>query len=287
MGRARSATRVVRRAGAADWLELTLLGIFDESEVEAGHRRLAFSISPQIAILKASIELIRSAILREDKIRNDPEEHADYLAVSQLGFRIVNDVGAATKLLDCGYFIQAAGLLRDLSEIGMLALFFADAPGEVRQWRKLQGRQQSSKYGPTALRKKLQLQNSEKLAFLDERFQLFSDYGAHPSSTSIIAHHDGKRFHTGPHVNETLYINTYKDLAHLVWCVTDACGDAYASIFGMYVADVCPDEARQFLLTREILNSALRTQEGETQVIDAHPEGTAAALAKGGVVAGV
>lgn len=88
-------------------------------------------------------------------------------------------------------------------------------------------------------------------------------------------------------MNETLYINTYKDLAHLVWCVTDACGDAYASIFGMYVADVCPDEARQFLLTREILNSALRTQEGEAQVIDAHLEGTAETLAQGETLAGV
>ncbi|WP_210245876.1 hypothetical protein, partial [Rhizobium straminoryzae] len=64
------------------------MGIFDESEVEAGHRGLAFSISSQIEILKASIELIRSAIKIEDRIRNDLQEHADYLAASLLGFRI-------------------------------------------------------------------------------------------------------------------------------------------------------------------------------------------------------
>ncbi|WP_185969998.1 hypothetical protein, partial [Rhizobium straminoryzae] len=174
--------------------------------------------------------------------------------------RIINDVGAATKLLDCGYFVQAASLLRDLSEIGILALLFASSPDELRRWRKLQGRKQSNEYGVAALRRRPELQNSEKRAFLDQRFRLFCDYGAHPSSTSVIAHHDGKMFHTGPHVNETLYINTYRDLAHLVWCVTDACVDAYASIFGVSAADVCPDETRKFLLAREILTSVLKSE---------------------------
>lgn len=222
------------------------MSIFDEREVEASHHRLASTISAQVEVLVASADLIRKALLHQDIVRSDPEEHADYLAVSQqFGFRLVNDIGAATKLLDSGYFVQAAGLLRDIAEIGMLALYFVEAPKEVRRWRKLTGRDLSNAFGPGALR--LKLKGSAKLAFLNERFRLFSDYGTHPSPTSIIAHHDGIRFHIGPHINEQLYMTTYSDLANLTWHTTDACGDTYFSIFNVSAADLYPTETQRFI----------------------------------------
>ncbi|WP_105401109.1 hypothetical protein [Neorhizobium sp. T7_12] len=222
------------------------MSIFDEREVEAGHHRLASTVSAQVEVLVASADLIRKALLHLSVARHDPEEHADYLAISQLlGFRLVNDIGAATKLLDSGYFVQAAGLLRDIAEIGMLALYFVEAPNEVRRWRKLTGRNLSNEFGPGALR--LKLKGSAKLAFLNERFRLFSDYGTHPSPTSMIAHHDGTRFHIGPHVNEQLYVTSYSDLANLTWHTTDACGDAYFRIFNVYAADLYPTETQRFI----------------------------------------
>lgn len=223
------------------------MSIFDESEVEAGHHRLASAVSAQVDVLVASVDLIRKALLHQDIARADPEEHADYLAISQLGFRVVNHVGAATKLLDCGYFVQAAGLLRDITEIGMLALYFTEVPEDVRQWRKLTGKDQWKKFGPMKLNAKPQLKDSARFAFLYEKFHFFSDYGTHPSSTSIIAHHDGNRFHIGPHINKRLYVNTYSDLANLTWHTTDACGDAYFSIFNVSAAGLYPTETRRFI----------------------------------------
>ncbi|WP_454287305.1 hypothetical protein [Rhizobium arsenicireducens] len=224
------------------------MSIFDESSVEASHNRLASSVSAQVEALAASVDLIRKALLYQDIGRHDPKDHGDYLAVSQLGFRVVNDVGAATKLLDCGYFVQAASLLRDIAEIGILALHFAVSPRDITLWRSLNGRNQSNQFGPPALRRKPHLKDSSKLSYLDERFNLFSDYGAHPSTTSIIAHHNGVRFHIGPHFNENIYIDTYRDLADLTWHVTDACGDAYCAAFHISVADILPSETQRFRL---------------------------------------
>ncbi|MBP2561081.1 hypothetical protein J2857_003850 [Neorhizobium galegae] len=223
------------------------MSIFDEREVEAGHHRLASAISAQVEVLVASTDLLRKALLHQDVARHDPEEHADYLAASQLGFRIVNQVGAATKLLDCGYFVQAAGLLRDIAEIGMLALYFTEIPEDVRQWRKLSGKDQWKKFSPMKLNTKPRLKGTARFASLYEKFHFFSDYGTHPSSTSIIAHHDGNRFHIGPHVNAQLYINTYSDLANLTWHTTDACGNAYFSIFSVSAADLYPKETQRFI----------------------------------------
>ncbi len=224
------------------------MAIFDESSIEASHNRLASAISAQVEALAASVDLIRKALLYQDIGRSDAENHADYLAVSQLGFRVVNDVGAATKLLDCGYFVQAAGLLRDISEIGMLALHFSVSPQEITLWRSLDGRRQSNKFGPKTLRENAKLRDSNKLSYLDERFRLFSDYGTHPSTTSIIAYHDGLRFHIGPHFNENIYLKTYHDLADITWHVTDACGDAYYAIFKVSAADILPAEMQRFQL---------------------------------------
>jgi hypothetical protein len=224
------------------------MSIFDTSSVEASHRRLASSLSPQLEALAASADVIRKALLYQDVARSDPQDHSDYLAVSQLGFRVSNNAAATTKLLDCGYFVQAASLLRDLCELGMLALHFSISPQDLRLWRSLSGRNQSNQFGPKALRKSLGPVLNKKLSYLDQRFRLFSDYGSHPSVTSIIAHHDGERFHIGPHFNQSIYVNTYRDLAEITWHVTDACGDAYRAIFRKSVAEIFPVESQRFQL---------------------------------------
>lgn len=222
------------------------MSIFDESvsEVEASHQRLASVVSDEVEVLVACADLIRKTLLYQDIARHDAEEHADYLAVSQLGFRLVNDMGAATKLLDCGYFVQAAAVIRDIAEIGMLALYFAQEPEKARAWR-LALNERYKKFGRRALSGKVN--DGRKFAFLDRHFNTFSEYGTHPSSTAIIAHFDGTRLHIGPHFNEALYRYTIRDLAILSWHVTDACGDAYLKLFHVSVADLYPAETHRFV----------------------------------------
>ena len=220
------------------------MSLFDESSVEAGHHRLASSISGEVEVLNAATDLICKALLAQDKPRDDPEEHARFLTISMLGFRIVNGVAATTKLLDCGYFVQAAGLCRDIAEVGMLALHFAEEPGEIAVWQKLTGKKQHEQFGPGALRRKVL--DKGKIRILDQSFKTFSDYGTHPSTASIIAHHDGTHFQFFPYINEPLFINTYKDLAVLTWRSTDACGDAYRAIFGLGVNEILPLQTKRF-----------------------------------------
>jgi hypothetical protein len=219
------------------------MSIFDESIVEAGHQRLASTISAEIEALVASTDLIRKALLHQDRPRNDPDCHADYLAASSLGFRIVNNVGAASRLLDCGYFVQAAALFRDIAEIGMLVLAFSATPDSLRDWRNSVEKRYRT-FGRTKLRE--MAADRVKFNFLDQYFNAYSEYGAHPSSISIIAHHDGLQFQIGPHVNAELYRKSYRELAVLTWHVTDAAGDAYKSIFKSDLSQTFPDEAQRF-----------------------------------------
>ncbi|RCW27961.1 hypothetical protein DFR48_102455 [Ciceribacter lividus] len=206
--------------------------------------RLAFSLSAQFEVMDASLDLIEKAVLLQDIGRSDPEDHATYLAVSVLAFRATNDMRAAKKLLNCGYFVQAASLLRDIAEIGMLALYFAEFPERLPDWRRSEGTNRHNRYGRSKLRKAISEQG--KFEYLDQYFDLFSEYGTHPSSASIMAHHDGQRFYVGPHFNETIYRRSIMDLASLVWHVTDACGSAYRSLFNTSLEDALAKELARF-----------------------------------------
>jgi hypothetical protein len=219
------------------------MSLFDESEVEAGHKRLASSVSVHIEALTASVDLIEKALMAENKIRTNSADHADYTAISILGYRVVNDVAAATKLLDCGYFIQAAALGRDISEVGMLALYFAENPDKLSEWR-LSEEQRRKLFGRPAL--KSSILNTKKFEFLDEYFSLFSGFGTHPSAASIIAHHDGIQLQRFPYVNEKLYLDIHADIAFLTWHVVDAFGDAYRAFFGKEARSLFPAETDRF-----------------------------------------
>lgn len=202
-------------------------------------------------VLVASADLIRKALQYQDIQREKPEEHADYLAISQLGFRVVNDIGAATRLLDCGYFVQAAGLCRDIAEVGMLALLFSEKPETLRDWRTA-GELRYRRFGRPAL--KGEISQAEKFQLLDGFFNTFSQFGTHPSAETLIAHHDGSHFHIGPHINKRLYIDLHRDLAFLTWHTTDACGDAYRAIFGIRAEELFPEETQRFIDSWEAIS---------------------------------
>jgi hypothetical protein len=232
------------------------MSIFDESSVEAGHKRLASSISTSVEALAASTDLIRKVVLYEDKARIDAGEHADYLTASILSCRIVNDVGAATKLLDCGYFTQAASMYRDISETAMLMMYFSERPEELKIWREA-GESRYKKFSRGNL--SVNIADKKRFDFFNKYFNSFSEFGTHPSPASIVAHLSGNQRHIGPHVNEELYILLYRDLSILVWDATDICGIAYKAIFKDETESIFPSETARFRSAWQIVADIVST----------------------------
>lgn len=220
------------------------MSIFDTSSVEAGHRRLASSLSEYSAAFEATAVLVDKALLRQNFLRPDPEEQARFLALSQLGFRLVNDIGAAIKLLEAGYFVQAAAFGRDMAEIGMLAIHFAGNPDDLSKWTKLEGRQRHQSFGRPQLKK---TEAPEEFDYFNNEFNFFSEYGTHPSFQSIAAHWDGEQLHVGPHINQSLFQNSYKRLAVLAWRAANIGGLVYEAVFTHPVAELLPKEFNLFL----------------------------------------
>lgn len=220
------------------------MSIFDESEVEAGHKRLASSVSTHIEVLIAATDLTRKVLLSKGLVRDNPADHANYLATSMLGFRFVNGIGAVTKLLDCGYFIQAAAIGRDIAEVGMLALYFSENPRKLPEWRQIPREDRYKMFGRPQLSKSIR--DRPRYDFLNVYFEQFSEFGAHPSSVSILPHHDGHDFQIGPHINQQLYINLHSDIAYLSWHVVDVFGDAYRVMYRSDASEVFPVETTRF-----------------------------------------
>lgn len=214
------------------------MSLFDESEVVAGHQRLPASIAGSTATLHACADLIRKVLLAHS-IKNDDE-----IAVSLLGFRIVNDVAASTKLAECGYFPQASALLRDLAEIGALALHFSNQSGQISIWRGLRDKERYNRFGWSKIKKHL---DDDKRRFLNDYFGLFSELGTHPSSASFAFHNKGGVLQIGPHINQKHFVRLHQDMARLSWHVTDAAGDCWNSLTGEDAAALFPTEQKAFV----------------------------------------
>ncbi|KQZ78239.1 hypothetical protein ASD64_12915 [Mesorhizobium sp. Root157] len=189
------------------------MGIFDESDIEASHKRLASSIHIYVEALCAATDLIRKALLLAPTSSNDAERAGDLIAGSVLGYRVVNDIGAATKLIDCGYFAQGSALFRDIAEIGMLALLFSKKPEQLREWRKA-GKRRHGEFGRSSIKKILG--GEVEFLFFDYYFDAFSQFGTHPSAESIYFHVENNMFQIGPHYNGNVYVKSYHHLAILV-----------------------------------------------------------------------
>lgn len=228
------------------------MSIFDTSSVEAGHRRLASSLSQYTAALEATGILVDAALLRQNFVRPDPEEQSRFLALSQLGFRLVNDIGAAIKLLEAGYFVQAAAFGRDMAEIGMLAIHFAGNPDDLSRWTRLEGTDRHNAFGRSKLKKRVA---PDEFDYFDDQFNFFSGFGTHPSFQSIAAHWDGERLHVGPHINHSLYRNSYRQLAVLAWRAADVGGLVYKAVFHDTVATLVPTEFTSFVHHGKVLKS--------------------------------
>lgn len=227
------------------------MGIFDESDIEASHNRLASSIHIYLEALCAATDLIRKALILAPNNPTDAERAGDLLAGSVLGYRVVNDAGAATKLVDCGYFAQGSALFRDIAEIGMLALLFSKDPGQLREWRKA-GEKRYGQFSRGQM--KVKVGADPEFLFFNNYFDVFSQFGTHPSAESIYFHIENDRFQIGPHYNENLYIKSYHDLAILVCRTTQICGFVYKSLFNLDAEIHFPVENKRFTAAWNVLN---------------------------------
>jgi hypothetical protein len=225
------------------------MSIFDESEVVAGHERLATTVLNQIGALGACTNLLRQGVQKYQgmELKNNLTRES-WLEASHLVLRICNDAGASSIMIDRGYFLQAAAPLRSIAETAQLLLVFSDDPSHIESWRLLRGRDRYSRYGHSKLKSKLGNPDLRaKFDWFKERFDKFSEYGGHPSAVSIMAHRDGEHLHIGPHVNEFLYTSTYKDLASLVWHATDVCGLLWEASIEVPFEELLSKERKLFL----------------------------------------
>lgn len=199
--------------------------------------------------LGACTNLIRSAVFESQGLqRRNTVDRESWLDASVLVLRISNDADASSVLIDRGYFLQAAALMRSIAETAQLLLVFADDPGQIEKWRLLRGKDRFNKFGHGKLKSKLGTPDLRaKFEWLEIRFDLFSEYGGHPSAVSSMAHRSGDQLHLGPHINEHLYISTYKDLVQLVWHATDICGLLWEATMEFPLEELLPRERELFL----------------------------------------
>lgn len=231
------------------------MALFDETEVEAGHLRLAFLVSRELAACFVCADLIRKVLLAHVELEGQqPDDRADRLAAETLGYRVVNAAGAVSKLIDAGYFVQAASLFRDIAETGMLFLYFAEKPTELRNWRLSEGRERYRRFGRSKL--KDLVQDQAKFSDLDSLFDTYSEFGTHPSAVSIIGHSDGSNLYIGPHINPDLYVKFYQQLADLLWHVTYMGRLAYGAVFKEGPNGLFNEEIERFEKAREVLREA-------------------------------
>jgi len=225
------------------------MSIFNESEVVAGHERLATLVLNEHGALGACTNLIRECVQKSQELqRKDSIDHESWLGASLLVSRISNDAGASSVLIDRGYFLQAAALMRSIAETAQLLLVFADDRSQIGKWRLLRKKDRYDSYGHRKLKQKLSTPNlSAKFEWLDGHFDTFSEYGGHPSAISILAHRDGVQLHIGPHINENLYTSTYRDLASLVWHATDVCGLLWEATMEVPLGELLLRELKLFL----------------------------------------
>jgi hypothetical protein len=231
--------------------------LFDESRVVAGHSQLADDVQPLLGVLAVCVDLISTTLNETDYGKLDNERTADFRAATTLGLRVVNSIGSATLLLEHGYFVPAAGQLRDLSETAMLLLYFSENPSEVREWRTLAGGKRHRRFGRPGLGNIIK--DQERFVWLNGYFNLASEYGVHPSAQSIIAKHDGSTLCIGPVVNNDLYVNTLRDLTILTWHATDVAVDAFRKITGRHAEQLQPERVQKHRDAWETVASLIKT----------------------------
>lgn len=213
------------------------MSLFDESEVAASHQKLAASISGSRNALNVCTRIILD--VAETRTGNNTQENT----LVTLGWRIVNNCGASTKLLEHGYFIQSGAQMRDLAETGMLISAFNSDISRLDQWLTLEGKKRHQEFGRPKLRKFI---DAEKYNLFNMFFDYYSEYGSHPAAVNIALHFDGKQLHRGPHYNPRYYIGAHKNLAMLTWYVSLAAAELWELIAKQSFETRFPHQYKEF-----------------------------------------
>lgn len=160
-----------------------------------------------------------------------------------MGWRIVNNCGASTKLLEHGYFVQSGAQIRDIAETGMLISAFNSDVSRLDQWLTLEGNNRYQEFGRRKLK---QFIDAEKYNLFNMFFNYYSEYGSHPAAVNIALHFDGKQLHRGPHHNPRYYIGAHKNLAKLTWHVSLAAAELWELIAGQSFEGRFPRHFEEF-----------------------------------------
>jgi hypothetical protein len=110
--------------------------------------------------------------------------------IEWLAGRISNQSLAAIRLIKSGYYDEALMLIRGVGEIANLLQLFVSSSQELSNWKQSTKKERISKFGPAAVRKKLELVGS-KLAIEQDRYQRLCEVGTHPVPGQAPGHYTG------------------------------------------------------------------------------------------------
>lgn len=209
----------------------------NRDEIVSGHQKFIGSISGSLETLNACSDLISKVLHSHSQFSRDE------FTVSLIGFRIINDIGAARVLADHSFFVPFVALLRDLVEIAALSLDFAAHPKRIGQWERLSGKE---RYRRFKLSRILQEINGKEKLFLQSRFDAFSELGTHPSVASFRFYINEAMVEAGPHINARNYVRAHQDLASVAWHTTDAAGRCWTCLTKTNISADFPIEQARY-----------------------------------------
>ena len=152
--------------------------LVDESRIEIQQDKTIGEtpeLRDHVGIINAALDYI-STILR---IYDHSDE--DELAALRLAVRCFNSGAASLRLLRGGYYQPSFALVRDLMETTFLLDLFKRDKAALTEWRTLPAKERERRFGPFAVRSRLDVMDGYKEAKRAAAYKLLSTYASHPS----------------------------------------------------------------------------------------------------------
>lgn len=169
--------------------------LIDEAPVVAVHDRIV-SESPDLLAHQGMIDVALDTV--HELIQSTPYETPDDLVALRLATRCFNDGAAGLRLVRCGYFQPALSMIRDLMECRLLLDLFSRAPERLTEWHTLPEEKRKAQFSPVKVRTDLEKLGGSIGTEHQERYGMFSKYGAHPTPEGFTVISPGSMTNVGP-----------------------------------------------------------------------------------------
>jgi hypothetical protein len=220
--------------------------LFDETDIEESHSELVRSGPAKLLLghMSIAVDLVRKSYI-----------HRTHLAGPQaiifaLGVRIVNSVGACTRLGANGYFAAAFHQLRDIAEIGQLIELFIAKPEKMVEWAEVVGWDRVRKFSFGKMDRTLR-GNFNISTRWSERFEHYSELGTHVGAGGAYAIAKDNEFSYGPHVDPEKFLQILGEVSIDAIEVTRAYLKLVDAHHDESVMTMLPGEHDLFLLSAE------------------------------------